>query len=550
MTAEGHVALLREFLDRRREIVDQIDSRVLNLRGRSTGLPRELSRLDEQLSAAHLADGFEPIALEGYAHALDPLELVGRAQRHWERHRWPGRNVRLPFAGRVFSVFILRQIEHLSLRIWDEGLDAAGDRLDDLQALLDRLNDGSGGDALVRDARWLIQTAQGPLTRRLEPYFRIAERISASFTAARRLEIHRAGALLTSGHLRAQLRHRASETDRPADDPQVLAITRNSNSMDAALLVRDLVPLLDAYGTAAIKSEQRLHLADAIVQGVSADPELLLTRLDLLAPCTMIESLFVHRGEDGHTQYTPMGDAHRQVLERYSELIARHAASLHEDALGLDPRQRDYSPLGLAYGFCADILSNMALDTLMSPSPSGLSIEDMFASGGSLDRKRARVESWKTRHAERGAREPLDYSAAWAADVFERTTSALRARAQHKDRANASDVASARLFLESAPEGTVVAQEHCVTSDFQRALAAGATAFPKGQLLIDRNEGRFLASAESDGRWFGISKVVLTLCTSQGQDALVTGVPPAVVDTLRLTCPGLVVATDSSSEGC
>ena len=29
--------------------------------------------------------------------------------------------------------------------------------------------------------------------------------------------------------------------------------------------------------------------------------------------------------------------------------------------------------------------------------------------------------------------------------------------------------------------------------------------------------------------------------TDHGRDALVTGVPPPVVDTLRLTCPGLVV---------
>ena len=101
-------------------------------------------------------------------------------------------------------------------------------------------------------------------------------------------------------------------------------------------------------------------------------------------------------------------------------------------------------------------------------------------------------------------------------------------------------MADARLFLESAPEGTVLAQEQCVTSDFQRALSTGATAFPRGQIAIDRNEGRFLASAELDGKWFGISKVVLTLYTGQGKDALITGVPPPVADTLRLTCPGLV----------
>jgi len=96
------------------------------------------------------------------------------------------------------------------------------------------------------------------------------------------------------------------------------------------------------------------------------------------------------------------------------------------------------------------------------------------------------------------------------------------------------------------PDGIVAAQEHCVTSDLQRALATGATAFPRGQIVTDRNEGRFLASAETDGKWFGISKVVLTLCTSQGQDALITGVPPAVVDLLRLTCPGLVAIASTA----
>src|SRR5204863_7473738 len=164
-----------------------------------------------------------------------------------------------------------------------------------IQALLDALNAAPAADALVRDARWLIQTAQGPLTRRLDPYFRIAERISSSFTTSGRLEIHKAGAVLTGGHLRSQLRLRAAEADRPADDPGVLATTRNSNSMDAALLVRDLVPLLGAYGT----GNDRLDLADAILQ-VSADPELFLTRLDLLTPSTMIEDLFIQGGVDGH----------------------------------------------------------------------------------------------------------------------------------------------------------------------------------------------------------------------------------------------------------
>ena len=553
-----HVALLREFLGRRQAIVEEIERRLLNVQGKATpragrgdleqlldacffglaGLPPGLSRLKRELEASHLADGFEPIALEGSSHDFDPVQLIVRAYQHWERHRWPGRNVRLPYAGRLYSVYILRQLELLSLRIWDEGNEAAGHRLQEIQRLLDGLNGASMADGLVRDARWLIQTAQGALTRQLEPYFRTADRISASFAHAHRLEIHKAGAVLASGHLRSQLRHRAAETGRPVDDPEVLATTRNSNSMDAALLVRDLVPLLEAYGTAG---HDRLDLADAILQGVSADPGLFLTRLDLLAPCTMIETLFVQAGDGGRPRYTSMGDAHRHLLESYGALIGRHAASLQEDALGLDPRHHVYSPLGLVSGFCADMLSNIALDTLLGQPSISLSLEDMFASRDHLETKRARAEGWKARQQPAGARNPVDYSAGWAAQLFDRTMRALAARARHQDRANASGVPDARLFVESAPEGTPRAQEHCVTSDLQCALATGATAFPKGQILRDRNEGRFLASADEDGKWFGISKVILTLCTGQGEDALLTGVPSSVVDTLRLTCPGLAV---------
>jgi hypothetical protein len=526
MTFGDYLALVRECLDRRQTLVEQIENRALKS-GAQPVLPLELSRLHAQLAARHVADGFEPIPLEGTSHELDPLELAGRAHRQWDRHRWPGRSVRLRNAAMLYSVFLLRQLEHLSLLIWDEGHDAADDRLQEIQGLLDRVNDGTVADPLVRDARWLIQTAQGPLTRRLEPYFRIADRISASFTDARRLEIHKAAAMLTSGHLRSQLRHRALETDRSIDDPDVLAITRNSNSMDAALLVRDLVPLLEAYGTA--RGDDRLTLADAILQAVSADPELLVTRLDLLGPGTMIEHLFIEPAEGGPPRYTPMGDAHRQRLDSYAGLIGRHAESLREDARSLDPRHAVYSPLGLVYGFCADILSNMALDSLFARPSFGLTLEDMFTGGAKRDNTRARADGW-----------PIDYSDAWAAQMFDRTTSALAARARHPDRANASDVADARLFLESAPDGTRPAQEHCLTSDLQLALATGATAFPRGQIVNDRNEGRFLASADVNGKWFGISKVILTLCTSQGQDALLTGVPPLVVDRLRLTCPGLV----------
>jgi hypothetical protein len=571
-----HVSLLTRLLDRRHDIVENIERRVLNVQGKrasrdvprgeidrlfhgcffdAPGLPSDLSRLHGHLAAAHIADGFEPVRLDASSDRLDPLDLVARAHRHWEQHRWPGRNGRIAYARRLYSVFILRQLEYLSLRIWDEGNDRAGDRLQDVQHLLDRLNGLASPDVFVRDARWLIQTAQGPLTRQVRPYFRIAEQISGSLADADRLEVHKAGAQLAGGHLRSQLRYRSGETGEPIDHPDVLSVTRNSNSMDTALLVGDLVPLLEAYRTACVGEhlDERLDLADAVLQGLSADPELLLTRLDLLTPCTMIEDLFICMGGDGRARYTPMGHAHLGLLERYGRLIGELAEPLKVDACRFDPSRRVYSPFGIAYGFCADILSGMAMESLMSLRSSGLGLEDLFDSGANQEDTRARADGWRTLPGRDAEREHFEHSIEWADQIFQRLMRALEARAEP----HASNLLTGRLFvvpqpfsLESLPAGflpagVVRAEEHSVTSDLTRAFSSGATAFPRSQVLTDRNEGRFLASAESDGKWFGVSKVVLTVCTSQGKDALITGVPPAVVEILRLTCPGLVTVAQA-----
>ena len=95
------------------------------------------------------------------------------------------------------------------------------------------------------------------------------------------------------------------------------------------------------------------------------------------------------------------------------------------------------------------------------------------------------------------------------------------------------------------PAGIVSAQEHCLTSDVTRARATGATALPASRLVADWAEGRFLACVHSEGAWFGISKVLLTLFTSQGKDALITDVPREVIEALRIVCPEDSVVMDN-----
>src|SRR5687768_10387055 len=177
-----HIGLLGQFLAGRQRIVEDIDRRLLNVRGKATAqrtdrgffddiltncffespaVSTESSRLKGQLAAAHLAEGFDPVSADDYSREVDPVGLVRYAQHVWDRDRWPGRNGRIAYAQSLYAVFILRQLAHLSLRIWDEGNHMASKRLQQIQQLLDLLNT-AGASPLVRDARWLIQIAQGP----------------------------------------------------------------------------------------------------------------------------------------------------------------------------------------------------------------------------------------------------------------------------------------------------------------------------------------------------------------------------------------------------
>ena len=570
-----YIELLEQFLAAREAIVDRLERQLFSARGKASArsgdresiadtfnacffdspeISRQLSRLKGQLDAAHLADGFDPVRQDGYSRELDPVELVLRACHHWGTERWPGRSARVMYADSLYAAFILVQLERLSLRIWDEGFEKVPERLRHVQRLLELLNAGSAPEVRpVRDARWLIQTAQGPLTRHVRPYFVTAGNVSAMNED--RLEIHKAGSVLAGGHLRSQLRHLCWRTGSAFDDPQLLALTRSSNSMDMALLVRDLVPLMDAYSGACARADSgaRLALADAILQGMSADPELLLTRLDLLGPSTVIEDLFVERDRHGGAIFTPMGELHRELLTRYGELLERTAGALQQDSRVFDPANTAYSPLGVVYGFCADLFSNIVLNTLRSSSSRDLSLEDLFISQGRLEEKRIQSHEWARLPKREGERDPFEHSIEWASWMYGRLTQALEARAAHPMARNASGLKSSCLYVvprgvavESLsdgvlPEGIVPAQEHCLTSDVTRARTTGATALPADRLLADRAEGRMLACVQSDGAWFGISKIPLTLFTSQGKDAFVSDVPSGVIDVLCLICPELLV---------
>jgi hypothetical protein len=204
---------------------------------------------------------------------------------------------------------------------------SASERLARVQGVLDQLWTTTPADqpVIVRDARWLIPLAQSPATDDLGAYFTVAEQIADSLSEEDRIAIHKAGVRMAAGHLRSQIRYYSTKHAVPLDASRLVLNTRSSNALDFALLIQDLVPLLEAYERAwhGGDGQQRLELADAICQGISPDPELFLNRVELLGAYSMIEPLFITTDGDGQAAYTPMGRRHVQLIQEYAAALGR-----------------------------------------------------------------------------------------------------------------------------------------------------------------------------------------------------------------------------------
>ena len=308
-------------------------------------------------------------------------------------------------------------------------------------------------------------------------------------------------------------------------------------------------PLLERY-EAALGGEDdsdadlRHGLADAILQGLSADPDLLITRLELLGPATMVEEVFVDAAAEG-PRYTAPGERHAALIRSYRDLLHPSCGAAVRRVPRARPRRtglfatRDLLRLlcrcsvecGARYADGTTVFESLARRPVREPDPS-------------------RRESHTCAHlgtaAHIGRRAPALHPFAGVGAAGVRETSSIACG----DSAPATPSArTGRLFVRlqsidslpgSIPDSAVSAQEHVVTSDIQWALNAGATAFPKSHLLADRREGRYLASVEQDGKWFAVSKVLLTACLAQGRDAVIAGVPDPVAVQLRVTCPEIV----------
>ena len=481
---------------------------------------------------------------------IDPAEMMTRVFHLWRETRWPGRNARIRYAHTLFNLYVLRCLELLSLRLWDAESSGAGGRLSQLQGVLDELWATAPADqpVFVRDARWLIQLAQSPATDDLGAYFDVAQKVAETFAEQDRIEIHKAGVRMTAGHLRSQTRYLSMKKA----DQSLIVGTRNSNALDFALLVQDLVPLLEAYEHAWRSGDRqnRLELADVICQGVSADPELFVNRVALLSAYSMIEHLFITANPDGHVAYTPMGRRHVQLLQEYEARIGRVSKPLSEDCPRFRPAAGTCSPYGVLYGFSSHLIEHMALKATQPDAVTRFSLEDVFTGDGANAGKLAWVSGWrKLPHLTREVEQLFDYPQQFAEDVFDRIELAWRTRVSD-DAVNrpANDIRSTgRLFIlpGEAPDLRV---PYIVSSDPQIVAAQKAVACDESRLLSDRREGKHLLSYKTAGGWVAITKDILTEALGAGHDVEIIGLPPPAAGALKLMCPSLTMLPEP--RGC
>lgn len=574
---EAHIGLIRLFLARRDEIVERIEG-LLNAQRKPpqyrqdvpllsrhfeecfftlAGIAEEQSALRPQLEEAHWASGFKPRQTPGQHNDLiDAAEMMSRAFHMWQRTRWPGHHGRTQFAQTLFNLHLLRRLMLLAMRVWDAEAAGAAERLAQVQRVLDELSRTAPADqpVFVRDARWLLPLAQSPTTDRLHGYFEVIERISATLSAEDRLEIHKASVRMAGGHLRSQLRHVSTQKGVSLDERSLVSITRKSNALDLATLIQGLVPLLQAYEQAVSSADaaRRLNLADTIAQGISPDPELFLNRLDLLAPYSMIEHLFIAADRDGGAAYTPMGQRHLRAVQEYAAVIRRVSKPLSDDCARFRPVAGAYSPYGVLYGFSSRILEHIALKASQPDAVTRFALEDVFVAGAAD--KLAWVSGWrKLPHVPREVVKLFEYPQRFAEEVFERIERALRKSAGQGE--TSTPAQNGRLFLvpgdnaQVDPHASPIPElpvEYILSSDRHVVAEHKAVPCDEAQLVHSRIEGEFLVSYETSRGWVAVSKDVLTEVLGAGRDAKIVGVSGEAAQVLKLMCADLVVPGNSS----
>jgi hypothetical protein len=595
---EANVELLRLFLTHREQIVESIEG-VLNAHRKPvpylqdhallsrqfedcflarTEATASQSHLRNQLEEAHWAAGFRPRPVRDLHNDLiHPAEMMIRAFYCWQLTRWPGRNGRMHYAHTLFNLYVLRWLQFLSMRLWDDDPSHASGRLAKMQGVLDALwrSSPAGQPALVRDARWLIPLAQSLITDELAPYFEVARHVAETLPKADALEIQKAHVRMIGGHLTSQTRYYCAKEGAPIHEPSVVLRTRTSNALDFALLIQGLVALLQAYDCAWQSGDERirLDLAGAIFQGLSADPELFLNRVDLLSAYSMIEHVFIARetradAYEGPVVYSPAGQRQVRLLQEYGTLIERLIQPLRDDLPRFRPVEGGCSPYGVIFGLPTHLIEHMSLKAMQHDAETRFCLEDVFdddvfGDGNRNAAKLAWVNGWRDLpHIDPEVQGRYEYPQRFAEDVYGRIESEFgRASGAKPFDPNGGPYGgprTGRLYLVNAgdPETDSMAltipelpARYFACSDKQMAAAHQGEPYDAAQLLAGRREAHFLVSYETVDGWIALKKELLTEVLGAGRDARISGLPRDAAQVLRLMCTDLMMPENEAGSG-
>jgi len=358
---------------------------------------------------------------------------------------------------------------------------------------------------------------------------------------------------MLGGHLTSQIRRHCTKDGVSLDDGSVVVRTRTSNALDFALLVQGLVGLLKAYDRARQSGDARMRLdmAGAICQGISADPELFLNRVELLGAYSMIEHVFIGTDGEGRVVYSFLGQRHVQVLKEYGALIDRLIKPLRDDFPRFRPVEGHCSPYGVIFGLPSHLIEHMALKALQHDAETRFGLEDVFADGEDHDgdddgdtraAKLAWVNGWrKLPHIDREVQQLYDYPQQFAEDIYGRIEHELRRR-ESSDRFR-----TGRLYLSEAPAIPELPVRYFGSSDGQIVTTHKAEPYDRARLLHERQEGHFLVSYETPGGWMALKKDLFTEVLGAGRDARIAGLPLDAAQVLRLMCTDLVIPADQQS---
>jgi hypothetical protein len=289
-------------------------------------------------------------------------------------------------------------------------------------------------------------------------------------------------------------------------------------------------------------------MAGAICQGISADPELFLNRIDLLSAYSMIEHVFIARDREGHVAYSPVGDRHVELLKEYGRLMERLSGPLRDDFPRFRPVAGGFSPYGVVSGIPSGLIELMAFKTLERDAETRFGLEDAFDDRDTSAAKLAWVDGWrKLPHVDREVQRLYDYPQQFAEDIYDRIGHELRREACDGSK-------TGRLYIVSADDPEIDSKAVAIaelparyfgSSDSQIVAAHKAEPYDRAQLLRERREGHFLVSYETPGGWVALRKDLLADVLGAGRDARIVGLPPDAAQVLRFMCTDLVMPRTS-----